>query len=78
MSRGSLHVLPGGSRAELRAEVDEVLREIAIRVRRREELLRRGATERQLETHREEIARLHWRLARAARASATDEGPAAA
>lgn len=78
MSEPLLRVLPSGRRTDPRSEVDEVLREIEARVRRREELRRRGASERELEPHREAIARLHWRLARAARASATDEGPAAA
>jgi hypothetical protein len=78
MRRRSLHVLTSGSRAELQEEVDEALREIAGHVRRREQLRRQGASERELERYRQEIGRLRWRLAHAARASATEEGPTAA
>ena len=78
MQRRSLQVLPGEIRPQPRAEVEDVLREIAIHVRRREELRRRGASEQELESYREQISRLQWRLAHAARRNATEEGPWAA
>ena len=59
-------------------EVDELLAEIEVLVRRRDALRLHGAGDAELEFNRRELERLRWRLARAVREASFHEGPRAA
>ena len=55
--------------AELRREIEDLLLQIEGLVRVREILLRRGASDRELEEHSAHLGRLQWRLEQRLRAA---------